>query len=121
VWYEIASGELAPEPTQHYLQHATNCEYCGNLLGEAVSDLSDETTVAEAKEIAALESARPKVATPPRAADHRDTHTRFGFCPMVVEAEAPPFRASSGRFGSGSDRSAATSAADSRKVARPRL
>jgi CHAT domain-containing protein len=60
VWYEIASGELAPEPTQEYLQHATGCDYCGNLLSEAVSDLNDEPTPAEAKEIAALESARPK-------------------------------------------------------------
>ena len=60
VWYEIASGELAPEPTQEYLQHATNCDYCGNLLSEAVSDLNDEPTPAEVKEIASLESARPK-------------------------------------------------------------
>ena len=60
VWYEIASGELAPDPTQEYLQHATSCDYCGNLLSEAVSDLNDEPTPAEVKEIASLESARPK-------------------------------------------------------------
>ena len=60
VWYEIASGELAPEPTQEYLQHATSCDYCGNLLSEAVSDLNDEPTPAEVKEIASLQSARPK-------------------------------------------------------------
>jgi CHAT domain-containing protein/Flp pilus assembly protein TadD len=60
VWYEIASGELAPEPTQEHLQHATNCDYCGNLLSEAVSDLNDEPTAVEVKEIASLESARPK-------------------------------------------------------------
>ena len=60
VWYEIASGELAPEPTQEHLQHATSCDYCGNLLSEAVSDLNDEPTLAEVKEIAALESSRPK-------------------------------------------------------------
>jgi CHAT domain-containing protein/Flp pilus assembly protein TadD len=60
VWYEIASGELAPKPTQEYLQHATSCNYCGNLLSEAVSDLNDEPTPAEVKEIASLESARPK-------------------------------------------------------------
>ena len=60
VWYEIASGELAPEPTQVHLQHATSCDYCGNLLSEAVSDLNDEPTPAEVKEIASLQSARPK-------------------------------------------------------------
>jgi CHAT domain-containing protein/Flp pilus assembly protein TadD len=60
VWYEIASGELAPEPTQQYLQHATGCERCGSLLSDAVSDLREETTAAEAKQIASLESARPK-------------------------------------------------------------
>jgi CHAT domain-containing protein/Flp pilus assembly protein TadD len=60
VWYEIASGELAPEPTQEYLQHATSCDYCGSLLSEAVSDLNDEPTPAEVKEIAALQSSRPK-------------------------------------------------------------
>jgi CHAT domain-containing protein len=60
VWYEIASGELAPDPTQEYLQHATSCDYCGNLLSEAVSDLNDEPTPAEVKEIASLESSRPK-------------------------------------------------------------
>ncbi len=60
VWYEIASGELASEPTQEYLQHATSCDHCGNLLSKAVSDLNDEPTPAETKEIAALESARPK-------------------------------------------------------------
>ena len=60
VWYEIASGELAPDPTQEYLLHATSCDYCGNLLSEAVSDLNDEPTPAEVKEIASLESSRPK-------------------------------------------------------------
>jgi len=60
VWYEIATGELAPEPTQESLQHATSCDHCGNLLSKAVSDLNDEPTPAETKEIAALESARPK-------------------------------------------------------------
>jgi len=60
VWYEIASGELAPEPTQKYVQHATDCEQCSGLFAGAVSDLSDETTAVEAKQIAALESARPK-------------------------------------------------------------
>ena len=60
VWYEIASGELAPDPTQEYLQHATSCDYCGNLLSEAVSDLNDEPTNAEVKEIASLQSSRPK-------------------------------------------------------------
>jgi CHAT domain-containing protein/Flp pilus assembly protein TadD len=60
VWYEIASGELAPEPTQEYLHHVTGCDYCGNLLSEAVSDLNDEPTPAEVKEIASLQSARPK-------------------------------------------------------------
>ena len=59
VWYEIASGELAPDPTQEHLQHATSCDYCGNLLSEAVSDLNDEPTPAEVKEIASLGSARP--------------------------------------------------------------
>jgi CHAT domain-containing protein len=60
VWYEIASGELAPDPTQEYLQHATSCDYCGNLLSAAASDLNDEPTPAEAKQIASLQSARPK-------------------------------------------------------------
>ncbi len=60
VWYEVASGELAPEPTQEYLQHASGCDYCGGLLGEAVSDLNEETTAPEAKQIAGLESARPE-------------------------------------------------------------
>jgi tetratricopeptide (TPR) repeat protein len=59
VWYEIASGELADEPTQRFIQHATDCEHCGRLLGDAVSDLNKETTAAEAKQIADLESARP--------------------------------------------------------------
>ncbi|HYK50366.1 MAG TPA: hypothetical protein VEU94_11630, partial [Terriglobales bacterium] len=59
IWYEIASGELAPESTQEYLQHATGCDYCGGLLSNAVSDLREETTAAEARQIAALESARP--------------------------------------------------------------
>lgn len=59
VWYEIASGTLVAGPTQQHIQHATVCEYCGCLLAEAVSDLSDETTAAEAKEVAALTSARP--------------------------------------------------------------
>jgi hypothetical protein len=60
VWYEIASGELASEPTQKYVHHATGCDYCGDLLSKAVSDLNDDTTPAEAKQIAALESSRPK-------------------------------------------------------------
>ena len=60
VWYEIASGELAAEPTQRFIQHATDCEHCGRRLGDAVSDLNKETTAAEAKQIADLQSARPE-------------------------------------------------------------
>ncbi len=60
VWYEIAGGELADEPTQQFIRHATDCEHCGRLLCDAVSDLNVETTSAEAKQIAELESARPE-------------------------------------------------------------
>jgi len=59
VWYEVASGEAAPESTVRYVHHATGCGLCGALLKEAVSDLTEETTAAERKQITELESARP--------------------------------------------------------------
>ncbi|MFY9561530.1 MAG: tetratricopeptide repeat protein [Terriglobales bacterium] len=59
VWFEIAGGVMAPEQAQEHLQHVSDCDYCGALLREAVSDLNEETTAAETKEIAALESAHP--------------------------------------------------------------
>ncbi len=59
VWYEIAGGEMAPEQVQKHFEHVSGCDYCGALLKEAVSDLNEETTSSEEKQIAALKSAQP--------------------------------------------------------------
>jgi CHAT domain-containing protein len=58
VWYEIAGGTITPEQAQEYFQHISGCNHCGALLQQAVSDLNEETTDSETKQIAALESAR---------------------------------------------------------------
>lgn len=57
VWYEIAGGVSSAEDSRRYLEHAVECAYCRPLLREAVSDFSDETTPAEEKQLANLESA----------------------------------------------------------------
>jgi CHAT domain-containing protein/tetratricopeptide (TPR) repeat protein len=61
VWREIAGGMTPPGETLAYLEHASRCDYCGPLLREAVTELSDlngEMTEAERTLIAILESAR---------------------------------------------------------------
>jgi CHAT domain-containing protein len=58
-WYQIASGGLAEEAVQQYMQHATGCAKCGGLLRDAVSDFNDETSAEETRQITELESARP--------------------------------------------------------------
>ncbi len=59
IWYEIASGELSPELTQRHLQHATDCDACGELLEQAVYDLNEEPSASEARDITELQSAQP--------------------------------------------------------------
>ena len=61
MWREIAGGLTPPDQTLPYIEHASRCDYCGPLLREAVAELSDlhgETTEAERKRIATLESTR---------------------------------------------------------------
>lgn len=60
VWYEIAGGAMPPEQAEPYLLHVGACDRCGPLLRTAVSDFNDALTSSEAKQIADLESARPK-------------------------------------------------------------
>ena len=60
VWYEIAGGEMAAAQAQELLRHVSGCERCGALFREAVTDLNEESSAAEAKQIADLESARPE-------------------------------------------------------------
>ena len=60
VWREIAGGLTPPGQTLAYIEHASRCDYCGPLLRGAVAqliDLNGETTEAERKHIATLESA----------------------------------------------------------------
>lgn len=57
VWYEIAGGVTAPERAYALLEHASSCGHCAALFREAVSDLNEETTAAEGKELASLPSA----------------------------------------------------------------
>jgi CHAT domain-containing protein len=49
---------MAPEQAQAHFEHVSACGYCGALLKEAVSDLNEETTALEEKQIVALKSAR---------------------------------------------------------------
>ena len=61
LWREIAGGLTSSSETLAYLEHASRCDYCGPLLRGAVTELSSlngETTEAERKHIAILESAR---------------------------------------------------------------
>jgi CHAT domain-containing protein len=60
VWPAIAVGETPTEQALTHIRHASGCVHCGPLLREAVADLNEETTTAETKQIAALESARPE-------------------------------------------------------------
>ena len=60
VWREIAGGLTPTDETLAYIEHASRCDYCGPLLRGAVAqliDLNGETTEAERKHIATLESA----------------------------------------------------------------
>ncbi len=59
VWYELAGGLITPAEVQWYMGHVSACTDCGVLLRQATSDLNDEATAAEAKQIAGLESAQP--------------------------------------------------------------
>jgi hypothetical protein len=59
-WREMAGGLVPPEQTLSLIEHASRCDHCGRLLREAVAELSalhGETTEAERKHIATLESA----------------------------------------------------------------
>lgn len=63
VWREIAAGLPQSEETLAYVEHATDCDRCAQLLREAVLEfagLSRELTEAERKQIASLESAETK-------------------------------------------------------------
>ena len=61
VWREIAGGLTPPDQTLPHIEHASRCDYCGPFLRRAVAELTElhgETTEAERKHIASLESAR---------------------------------------------------------------
>ena len=60
VWRAIAVALIAPDQALVHLQHASRCDHCGPLLREAVTEMNSQITEAEAKQIAALDSARPE-------------------------------------------------------------
>jgi CHAT domain-containing protein len=51
---------MPPEQAQKHFQHISGCGICGALFRQAVSDLNEEITVTETKQVAGLESATPE-------------------------------------------------------------
>jgi len=63
VWHDIAAGLTPADQTLAHVEHASCCDHCGPLLRAAVTELTDlnaESTEAERKHIATLESASPE-------------------------------------------------------------
>lgn len=58
IWREIVVALTPSDEALKHLQHASRCDHCGPLLREAVTEMNAHITDAEAKQIAALESAR---------------------------------------------------------------
>jgi CHAT domain-containing protein/cytochrome c-type biogenesis protein CcmH/NrfG len=62
VWRQIVGGPAPPEQTLSFLKHASQCDHCGPLLREALTEavhLNQELTEAERARITSLESASP--------------------------------------------------------------
>ena len=60
VWRQIAVALTPSDQALVHLQHASRCDHCGPLLRVAIDEMDGKITESEAKQIAALESARPK-------------------------------------------------------------
>ena len=58
VWRQIAVALTPSDEALAHLRHASRCDHCGPLLREAVFEMDGKISQSEAKQIAALESAR---------------------------------------------------------------
>ena len=56
-WLNLAVGRLSAAESSPLLEHASSCDYCGQLLHEASEDLDSEFPVEDEKFVAALSSA----------------------------------------------------------------
>jgi tetratricopeptide (TPR) repeat protein len=59
VFWELASGLLSPQESEHFLEHIVSCDHCGPAFRQALADFSNETGKSENGLLLRLETSKP--------------------------------------------------------------